>query len=263
MANDPARQWAQNLVAGGYDAHCESEADVRRIARLGLAWRRILRATGLKAPASVFEIGCGGGEKLATLALNGFRGEGIDISRDVLARARNYFREIEAQSRRKIEMELNEGDFLSHASERQFALVYHSGVVEHYLDADSRRSFWNAAYGLTAPGGWIVSIVPCGRHIMRRKMRDRELYGYRRELAEIDYSSRLHIEEFRNCGLVKIRSLPHGFFFFLSSHPSRAIRKFVYPALSGFALLVSPMVPSRFSERFAHTLIVIGQKPGG
>ena len=264
MARTPAEQWAVNLTEGGYDNHCRDAADLRRIARLGWAWRRILDATGLAAPATAFEIGCGGGGQVASLAVNGFTVRGIDISPDVLDRARRYLGEIGAVSGRPLDVELVQGDFLDMPAAHRFDLVYHFGVVEHYLQPADRAAFWAKAAALTAPGGWVASVVPCGRHVMRRMVRDRELCGYQHRLAEIDYSTASHAAEFAGAGLIDIRVLPHGYFFFLSGHPDRRVRRFAFPPLFALGNAVLPWapLPASLKERFAHTLIAVGRRPG-
>jgi SAM-dependent methyltransferase len=262
MALDPGAQWAINLTEGGYENHCRSEDELRKIKKLGFAWRRILTATGVRPPAEVFEIGCGGGEQLATLALNGFSATGIDVSPDVLARARRYLAEIEAVAATPLRAKLIDGDFFSFTTPRRYRLVYHFGVVEHYLDPADRARFWGKAVELTAPGGWVVSVVPCGRHLMRPRMRAEELCGYQHRLAETDYSAAIHRAEFERAGLGDIQVLPHGYFFFLSGHPSPAVRRIGFPLLFGAGNAVLPWfpVPAAFKERFAHTLIVAGRK---
>jgi hypothetical protein len=94
-------------------------------------------------------------------------------------------------------------------------------------------------------------------------VRAQELCGYQHRLAEIDYSCASHAAEFAAAGLVDIRVLPHGYFFFLSGHPSRAIRRFLYPPLFALGNAVLPWlpVPASVKERFAHTLIAVGRRP--
>jgi SAM-dependent methyltransferase len=263
MAISPGEQWAINLTEGGYENHCRTADDLRKIKRLGLAWRRILGATGLAAPASVFEIGCGGGEKLATLALNGFAADGIDISPDVLDRAKQFFAEIGDIGGDPLRIGLNQGDFFAFDTDRRYDLVYHFGVVEHYLQADDRARFWDNAVKLTAPGGWVVSVVPCGRHLMRSRMRAEELCGYEHRLAEIDYSAASHRDEFARVGLVDVRVLPHGYFYFLSGHPSAMVRGLAFPPLFAIGNACLPWLPApaALTERFAHSLIAIGRRP--
>ncbi len=155
------------------------------------------------------------------------------------------------------------GDFFDHKSSETYDLVYHFGVVEHYLDANDRAMFWQRAIDMTSPGGWVVSVVPCGRQLMRAKVREQELCGYRKSVAEIDYSSALHVDEFRQAGLDDIRVMPHAYFYFLNGHPNAVIRKIIYPMLFifGNALLLYLPLPVAILERFAHTLIVVGRKP--
>jgi len=262
MALDPGAQWAVNLTEGGYDNHCRSPDELQNVKKLGFAWRRILAATATRAPAAAFEIGCGGAEQMATLALNGFGVTGIDVSPDVLARARAYLSEIETVLGKPLSAELICQDFFSFETDRRFRLVYHFGVAEHYLHAQDRTRFWAKAVRLAEPGGWIVSVVPCGRHLMRARMRAEELCGYQGRLAEIDYSAAVHRSEFEAAGLRDIRVLPHAYFFFLGGHPNSAVRALYRPAFAaGNALLPWLPLPAGLKERFAHTLIVVGRKP--
>ncbi|MCZ6721552.1 MAG: class I SAM-dependent methyltransferase [Proteobacteria bacterium] len=263
MVMDPAEQWSINLTAGGYEHRCQDKDDLKQIKRLGSAWRRILGATRLAPPASAFEIGCGGARNLAKLALNGFSVGGIDLSRAVLARAKQFIAEVESVSDVRLNIELVKDDFFNFQSEKRYDLVYHYGVVEHYLDPERRAEFWRKALELTVAGGWIASVVPCGQHLMRPMTRERELLGYRHELAEIDYSCSSHAEELERAGMVNIRALPHSYFFFLSDHPNQAVRKVLYPTIFviGNVLLPWLPLPSSVAEKLAHTLIVVGQKP--
>lgn len=263
MTGDPAEAWTKALVAGGYEHRCRSPGDFRKIRRYGQAWRRILRATGLRPPASAFEIGCGGGIHLATLAANGFDVAGIDISRDVAARARRYIGEVSGYSDRPLSADIRTGDFLSTDVGGAFDLVYHFGVVEHYLDEDRRRAFWLRAADAAKPGGHVVSVVPCGAHAMRCAVRERELLGYRKDLAEIDYTVALHAAEFREAGLRDIVVMPHSYLFFLSAIQAPLFRRVLYPAAYAGANAILPALPlpAQVMQKLAHTLIAIGRKP--
>jgi SAM-dependent methyltransferase len=263
MATDPGRQWAINLTEGGYEHHCKNKSDLRKIKRLGMAWRRIFKATKISPPRHAFEIGCGGGQNLATLAMNDFTVSAVDISDSVLARAKGFIAEVEAVSGTRLNIEIVEGDFFTFQSEARYDLIYHFGVVEHYLEPEHRAQFWQKAMELAAPGGWLVSVVPCGRHIMRRMTRELELLGYRRELEEIDYSCSSHVEEFEKAGAVNISAIPHGYFFFLGGHPAPLVSKVLYPLFFpiGNMVLTWLPLPVSLAEKLAQTLIVVGQKP--
>jgi SAM-dependent methyltransferase len=264
MAYDPGAQWAINLQEGGYENHCRDAQDLKRIKRLGSAWRRILRTTGLRPPAAAYEIGFGGAEKLATLGLNGFAIGGIEVSEAAFARARQYVREIETVGSLKLDVRLELGDFFSQHADSKFDLVFHFGVVEHYLDDQRRAEFWRRATALAKSGSWIVSVVPCGRHVMRRMMREQELCGYLTRLAEVDYSCASHAAEFHEAGLRDVRVLPHNYMFFLSGHPNRWVRRLVFPPLFVLTNVLLPWMPLPlvWKERFAHTLIAVGRVPG-
>ena len=113
MAESPATAWTAALADGGYDHACRSPGEFRKAKRLGQAWRRILRATGLRAPASAFEIGCGGGVHLATLAAHGFDVSGVGVSPQVADRARRYLGQVAGFADSDISVDITTGDFFA------------------------------------------------------------------------------------------------------------------------------------------------------
>ena len=255
---DATREWAGRKNIPGSEKHCRSEDDLHRLERMGRAWRLILRTTGLRPPARTFEAGCGHGDQLATLALNGFDAHGIDVADVVLNGAENFLREIDRF--RLIKFEVGVGDVFDYKSEAQYDLTYHFGVVEHFQKQEQRDKFWKKLVELTKPNGWVVSVVPCGQHPMRARVRKEKLAGY--DVREIDYSGRLHVEEFERAGLRSIRIVPFNYFWFLAAHPSRLISKFLYPILylPGNAILPVLPMPLHLKDRLAHTLIAFGRK---
>ena len=57
---DAGDAWKQSLSHEGYEHHCSSIEDFRRIKRFGLIWRKILQITKLPPSSHLFELGCGG-----------------------------------------------------------------------------------------------------------------------------------------------------------------------------------------------------------
>jgi SAM-dependent methyltransferase len=241
-----------------YAFHCHTNYDLKRIKNLSRVWKKILRLTKLAPPARLFELGCGGGNHLTKLALNGFQVHGIDCSPVMLSRAQNLINEVKIFHQINASVEL--ADIFEYNSTVLYDMCYHFGVVEHYLDKLQRREIWNKLYNITRPGGYIVSVVPCGLHIMRKMMKERELGGYR--IPEIDYSIDSHIEEFEKACLNNIYADPHSYFDFLGSHPSKLISKCFYPVLFILGNALIPYLPinNNIKERFASTLVVIGRK---
>jgi len=207
----------------------------------------------------LFELGCGGGIHLAQLALNGFEVHGIDVSDAVAARAQNYLEEV--SKFQLIRASVAVANIFEYQSSDSYDMCFHFGVVEHFLELSQRQQIWNKLYSLTKPGGWIVSVVPCGQHLMRGMVRERNLAGY--NIPEIDYSCVSHRGEFANLGLQPIYAVPHNYFSFLSAHPSRMISKIIHPMSFVLGNMIIPLVPlpEDIKEVWAHTLIVIGRKP--
>jgi 2-polyprenyl-3-methyl-5-hydroxy-6-metoxy-1,4-benzoquinol methylase len=260
---DPSEAWRALLQSPDlYDHRCASKSDLRRIKRLGFVWWRILRAARLRPGARVFEMGCGGGKHLASLASNGFVVDGVDVSPDVVDRARIYLSSVAKFC--SLEARVEVANFLEYdatARAATYDLCFHAGVVEHFLDAEQRALIWSKLATMTRPGGWVVSIVPCGKHVLRERCRRERLMGY--NVPEIDYGCALHEQELRSAGLTRVKCMAHNFLAFLPAHPNPVLagraRKILI--LGANATLPWLRVPEDWKERLASTLIVMGQRP--
>jgi SAM-dependent methyltransferase len=260
ISYNASQAWENALEQQGeYEHHCYSVKDLIKINHLGRVWKKILRITKVTPPARLFELGCGGGIHLASLAVNGFQVHGIDISGAVAARANNYLEEV--GKFKLIQATVEVANVFDYKSLSSYDMCFHFGVVEHFLELTERQKIWDKLYSLTKPGGWIVSVVPCGKHFMRSMMRDKGLGGY--NIPEIDYSCNLHKEEFEFLRLKPIYTIPHNYFSFLSAHPSPTISKIVYPLSFVLGNITIPYMPisKDIKEYYAQTLIVIGKKP--
>lgn len=256
---DASALWKQELAQGGYEHHCHSSEEIKTHQKLGRAWKKILKVTGVAPPARLFELGCGGGIHLAKLALNGFEVHGIDVSEVVAGKAQTYLREIHTFQPIKAHVEV--ADIFEYQSAEAYEMCFHFGVVEHFLEATERLQVWQKLYALTRPGGWIVSVVPCGKHMMREMMRNQKLGGY--HIPEIDYSCALHRKEFHQLNLTAISTIPHNYFAFLSAHPVPFVAKVLHPFFFILGNLSLPSLPvsENLKEMYAASLIVIGQRP--
>jgi len=210
----------------------------------------------------VLEVGCGGGLQLATLAALGCDCLGIDVSREVLVRAENYFQEIRRVCGLELKIKLIDGDFYDLDQSKlggQFDLVFNFGVIEHILDDSARLRFLQKKYELTREGGWIVSYVPNGSHPLRNKMKQMQLGGY--NIPEIDYNQHLMAEEFKAVGARQIIILPHNLFLYLIIEKNNlfidSLRKLVY---LGMQVVPGFLFPQDFSYRQAGSLIGIARK---
>jgi SAM-dependent methyltransferase len=259
---DPGQAWRLLLnEPGQYEHHCRTPEEFRQTQRLGLVWRRVLNATSLRPPAHVFELGCGGGKHLAQLALGGYSVHGLDISSAVVERARQFM--LEVSQFQAISSSVEQGNILEYdtsARAGSFDMSFHVGVVEHFLDARDRATIWCKLVALTRPGGWVVSVVPCGMHFLRTRVRKERLLGY--NVPEIDYGSELHTAEFERAGLRDIVCFPHNYLGFLAAHPSKLLSGVGRAPLHLIANVLGPLapLPARLKERAAAALIVCGRK---
>lgn len=259
---DPvAARWAEVLRKSGYELSVKSRRDVRRLSRLSRTWRIILNATGLKPPASVFELGCGGGAQLIPLALNGFVCRGIDASAEVLARFTRTVEVVSSWEGRPLPIKVVEADFLRYrmGEGEEYDLVFHFGVLEHYLDHTKRLEVLGKMVRMCRPGGYLVSVVPSGLHPERKRQRALGLGGYC--VPEIDYSPSLMSAEFKVVGAEPLMVRCHNLFGYLRMKPNvgqlqRLIDNAVY-----YAAQLSPALEGGFATRHAGSFIGIARRP--
>jgi SAM-dependent methyltransferase len=260
--SDPSEAWRALLEhPGGYEHHCSSQEEFNRLRKLGFAWTRVLKIAKLLPGDRAFEVGCGGGKHLALLAAHGFEVHGVDVSPAVAARARNYLASVARFA--PIRASVEEANFLEYdvlPRAASFAMSFHAGVVEHFLEPAQRAQIWKKMVALVRPGGWVVSMVPGGKHVLRERIRRERLAGY--DVPEIDYGCELHTHEFQAAGLTDIVCMAHNFFSFLPAHQSKLLSgplSMPTRLLSNATLPWLP-VPETWKERFAGTLIVVGRK---
>ena len=258
-----AERWVQELRDEGYEYHVSERKDCRQL-NLSRVWKKIFKVTQLSPSEQlrVLEVGCGGGLQLAKLAALGCACTGIDVSKEVLARAENYFREIHAVCGRKLAIQLLPGDFYDLGRTELgggFDLVFNFGVIEHILDDSARLNFLKKKYELTRDGGYIVSMVPNGCHPLRSKMKRMKLGGY--NIPEIDYDPHLMEEELKAAGAKQVIILPHNLFVYLLIDPKNLfidwLTKLFY---LGMQVVPRAFLPENFCYRHAGSLIGIGRK---
>jgi len=251
--------WKESLrMPGIYGYKLPKNGDCKKLMKFCRVWRRIFKYINLnpykRSDLRVLEVGCGGGKYLVQFALNNWKTVGIDCSQEVLARARNYIKEVSNACQFNLDIELLYGDFMSFNFSEKFDLVFHSGVIEHYIDQNERMFFLRKMFELTKPNGYIVSIAPV---IKEANKINNTVYDY---LPYINYTPELMNQEFKNLSGREIRILPHNlfFWFFLKRNfISGLINKPLYYILQ----LVPPeMFPFDFAYRNAGVLIGITKK---
>jgi SAM-dependent methyltransferase len=258
-----SQKWEEELKDEGYEHHISEVKDCRQL-KLSRVWKRIFQETQFSQSAKlkVLEVGCGGGLHLAKMAAMGYECVGIDVSKDVLARAENYFNEIRNVCGIALDIKLIAEDFyeLDRAELRgYFDLVFNFGVVEHILDDHARLMFLKKKYELTKDGGYIVSMVPSGSHPLRSRMKKLKLGGY--NIPEIDYDQHLMEDEFKAIGARQIRILPHNLFIYLLMEKNNPfmdlLLRLFYFGMQGVPW---PLLPRSFCYRHAGSLIGIARK---
>lgn len=256
--------WRQELKVQGYEPPEVTTRTCLKFRLLSRAWRRILRHTGLRRTDGVraLEFGCGGGAHLVPLFANGWLCTGVDSSEEVLARAHRYVEAVRrgpCPGRGQIEFVC--GDFINFdPGETRFDLTFQFGVLEHFLDDAERLRYVQKMFDITRPGGFVVSAVPNGCHVIRREQRERGLGGYR--IPEIDYSKTQIEAEMRKCGAAVVKVLPHDLFGYLRIRDTRGIGKLADDFR--YYLFQAPwfqLMPASFLSRHAYWWIAVAQKP--
>ena len=259
------QEWKKALEKEGYEYRLNENDSCQKLKRFSRIWKRVFRVARINASRledfSVFEFGCGGGKHLVPFALNGFRCVGIDVSPEVLGRAGQYIKEVSGLCGAELSIKLIYGDFLEYqAPGSLFDLVFHVGVIEHFLDDNERQRALQKMFALAKPGGYVVSMVPSGMHPIRQKMKKLGLGGY--GIAEIDYTPEIMAREFKACGSADYMALPHNVFGYLLIDDARGLVKLGQKLLYYVVQIIPPrFLPYQFAVRHASALIGIAKKP--
>lgn len=256
--------WENELREHGYEPPSVTWVLRLKFAVLSRVWRRIMRCVRISpsTPAKLLEFGCGGGAQIIPIAVNRrWQCVGIDCSEEVLARAEAYLdRIVSSNICLKGTVKLVRADFLDCTpQDGPFDITVQFGVLEHYLNSSERLPYLQKMFELTKPGGFVVSAVPNGGHVLRRRQRLEGLGGYK--IPEIDYSDKLLAEEMISCGANSVKVLFHDLFGYLklygSSKPLKALLTGLWFLLQAPFLQALPVSARR---KHAYWLIAIGRK---
>jgi SAM-dependent methyltransferase len=254
--------WKENLREAGYEAPDVSAANCAKVLRLRRSWRRIFGATGMLVgrPARVLEFGCGGGHQLMPLYVRGWDCTGVDVSPEVIERARTFARGVDTHCSPKGRLRLICLEFKDYLPEGGlFDLTFQFGVLEHFLDDSERFAYLKKMFDLTRPGGWVVSMVPCGLHPLRAEQRALGLGGYK--IPEIDYSPALLADEMQRCGATSIRVLAHDPLGYVNLKPRAGVLRLVKRAAYYAAQIpLFRLLPLEWLSRHSYSLIAAGRK---
>lgn len=254
-------KWVEKLKTGGYEHALTDKKECRNLKKLPRIWRRILKAVEININnfenKSIFEVGCGGGKHLMPFVMRGWKAVGIDVSDEVLKRAEEFFDSAKDKCGIEENIDFVAGDFFDYESSNRYDLVFHAGVIEHFLNDSERLEFLQKMFQIVKPGGYVISIVPNGIHPLRAKMKEQKLGGY--DIPEIDYSPELMTREFISCGAENVRILAHNLFnHFLIDNKRSLVKKLIFYK---FQLIPAFLLPKKFSCGKAGALIAVGRKP--
>lgn len=258
-------KWRTGLEKTGYEHHVSDKRECEKLRRFSRVWRRVFKQIKLSPflgnNSNIFEVGCGGGKHLMMFALNGWKCVGLDCSREVLERAKNYMREASDICKKNLDVNLICEDFLDYnpPGNLKFDVVFQVGVLEHFLDESERLAFLKKMFVLLKPGGYMISIVPSGVHPIRQKMKQLKLGGY--DIPEIDYTPSLMKTELEKFDYQKIEVLPHNIFgYFLIDNRGGFLRTAMKIFYYLFQIIPVGILPYNFAARHASILISIAEK---
>jgi len=263
--NGPAELWQQNLKKEGYEHKCKNIWQYYLLRRLPRIWRSIIKITGIKKEAKIFEVGCGGGIHLIRLALNGFDVTGIDVSSEVLYRAKTFIDEVKLFDSSVVDkIKIINGDFMKINFEKYsikqsyFDLTFNMGVIEHYLRQHDRIDFLVRKLNLTKSGGAIVCVVPSGVHPFRGEQKKLNWGGY--NIPEVDYSSQMLFNELKTAGAKKVKVIPHNIGGYLLTIPTKKWLKLFKVLKYLMYQLSTNILTDNFKINHAYSLIGVGWK---
>ncbi len=253
-------RWKKAYIDGDYEFHVNKKNNCDKYKKTSRVWKKIFSLIGIKngQGKQAFEVGCGESKQCIILAFNSWQCTGIDVSMCALERAKNYIDEILKFCKKKLEIKLICQDFFDYKISKCFDLVFHVGVLEHFLDDRERLLALKKMFDLTRPGGHVVSIVPSGIHPLREKSKKFGLGGY--SIPEIDYNPVIMRLEFEKCGGKDIVVLPHNMFGYLLIDNATTFKKIINKLIYYFFQLIPiSFYPRDFAFRHAYSLIGIAK----
>jgi SAM-dependent methyltransferase len=162
VVSDPSRRFgrweADEFFATG---EAEVEAALARGRALGVPVEQ----------RDALEFGCGIGRVTRALAARYDRAVGVDISTEMLDRARELNAGAEG-----IEFVHNEAPDLAVLGDRRFDLVYSRHVLQHLPSEDLARSYLQEMVRLVRPGGLVLVHVPLSIPLRHRLLITRRAY---------------------------------------------------------------------------------------
>lgn len=169
VLSDPGRKY------GGWDDEEFFATGEREVAE------RLAAAEGLGAPKgdkAALDFGCGLGRTARALARRFDRCVGVDISEEMVRRAR----ELNA-SQENLSFVVNRSDDLSSFQDASFDLAYSSIVLQHLPSEDAVRSYLGELVRVLRPGGLLLFQLPSAMPLAVRLQPRRTLYRLLRRLG--------------------------------------------------------------------------------
>jgi 2-polyprenyl-3-methyl-5-hydroxy-6-metoxy-1,4-benzoquinol methylase len=262
MKDNVIDQWREALSRGdGYKhkfINCKESSKANRV------WKRILKIINKNnSKLKFFDIGSGGGQNVVMLAMNKHSCVGIDISEDVINRSKDYINviknncgDVDVKVYVDNIFELN----ILHEHKESCDVVYHFGVIEHFLEDEERILFLENMMKLLKPGGYVVSVVPSGSHPLRERQQKESIWGYL--VPEVNYNYRLMFGELESVSLENIKVLPHSMFTYLTWDRSNKL-KYLLRKIFFLSMQLVPikLFSNKFSFKHCGSVIGIGRKP--
>jgi 2-polyprenyl-3-methyl-5-hydroxy-6-metoxy-1,4-benzoquinol methylase len=263
---DVAESWIKELEESGYKFMCKNYNEYRRLKNFGYvsipiimpAWKMILKRIRLKKGAEILEVGCGGGRNLIPLALNGYKTTGIDCSKEVLHRCKDFIKSVETFHGGKLDAKLINADFNFLLLRKMYDMVFSIGVVEHFLEYKERIVMLKKFHEMVKTGGWLITIVPNGIYPKRREMKEKRLGGYK--IPEIDYTSKKLQNELEIAGFSTTEVVPWNPFGYLSPFAKNLLTKGFALSIEGLFRVTQNFLPLKLREKYSYSLIAISLK---
>lgn len=128
----------------------------QEVQRAVSAFRRLIRVDGLPSHGSLLELGCGAGDLVLNLALNGFKLHGVDIAPTAVEWATEKARALGLQAEFRVGNVLT----LDGYKNEEFDLVL-DGHCFHCIIGEDRAQFLRSAWRVLKPRGALILATMC------------------------------------------------------------------------------------------------------
>lgn len=158
-----------------------------------------------KSKVNILEAGCGSAKRSFTLALLGYSTSGLDYSAQIIKSLEKNLQMVESLYGKTTFSPVKGDLFDIPFSDNTFDVVFNEGVLEHFLERETRIKALKEMKRILKENGMVIVVVPNGKHFMMKFWYFFRYPGYINAEKWHFYSPNELKSEFEEAGLTNVK----------------------------------------------------------